>query len=960
MNHEVPVGLLRHEDSVMNILHLNIRSLENKVEEFELFVDTLSARIDVLCLTETWFRQGQECATIINGFMLAANYSRSSKRGGGVSVFVRESEFIKYKTRAEESVEGVFEVCVLDVLAPATSTIVTVYRAPDPSNLNDFFCRMDELLERLSSGGRRVIVCGDWNVNILDKKQETRVNEMAGPLGFDILDYSVTRLTATSKTALDFVIANCKEIVFKENIDPGLSDHSAQIFAIPFNSNKLEGQSKLVSKHLRRFNNTESFIEDLKKTSWESVYEEGDTNTKFGSFLNIFLRIFELHFPKKTNHTEKSTTGIYKGWISEEIKADCRKKRELYLHIKAGAPSNCLVEYNNVKRALRLRISKAKKEYHAKIIQKSTNKQAATWKIVRSLSRSSTIKKAEQITLKVGDNLITDPEKVATTFNTFYATIAESVVDYTHDTTDDCLKKLKAMTSGAITDFNFSHVHPHEVFKVIQLLKPSLSSGWDDVPMTVLKACSKWIATPLAHIFNSSFETGVFPDRMKYATLRPIHKKGDKNVASNYRPVSVLIGFSKVHEKLALVRFQNHLDWNNILCEQQHGFRKGRSPMTAIFQLVNGVGQALDEKRKVGTIFCDLSKAFDTLDHSLLLKKLAFYGVNDVSFDWFMSYLTNRKQRVQLSDAAVSKWETVKHGVPQGSILGPVLFILYVNDLARTLADQGIVVQFADDTSVVIEASNTQELEIKMRKALKELGGWFTPNKMALNLGKTVSVGFSARGSQVLPGVPVEVADHSKFLGLTVDSQLKWHLHVANISKKLASTCFALRSLGRQCNIETLRTVYFAQFQSLVQYGVVFWGGTSASLPVCILQKRAIRYMLSLRRADSCRKAFKDLRILTISGLYILSIAMFVFDNIDLFKQRNQVHGHFTRGEAKLHIKRHRLAVMDHDLLSQGSKVINKLPSEIVGMSNRSIFKQSLKSFLIDKVLYTTEEFFNM
>jgi Reverse transcriptase (RNA-dependent DNA polymerase) len=202
---------------------------------------------------------------------------------------------------------------------------------------------------------------------------------------------------------------------------------------------------------------------------------------------------------------------------------------------------------------------------------------------------------------------------------------------------------------------------------------------------------------------------------MKYAVVRPLFKKGDRADRKIYRPVSLLTSFSKVLEKLALMSLQRFLEGKEILCDQQHGFRKNRSTATAMPQLVNAVGQAMERKTMVAAILCDLSKAFDTMDHTLLVEKVIRFGADGVAADWVASYLANRKQRVQLENGVgMSEWAPINQGVQQGSILGPALFNIYVNDLASSLSAYGTKVQFSDDTTIVVEAENAYELGSKV------------------------------------------------------------------------------------------------------------------------------------------------------------------------------------------------------------------------------------------------------
>jgi hypothetical protein len=288
----------------------------------------------------------------------------------------------------------------------------------------------------------------------------------------------------------------------------------------------------------------------------------------------------------------------------------------------------------------------------------------------------------------------------------------------------------------------------------------------------------------------------------------------------------------------------------------------------------------------VGSIFFYLEKAFDSVNHSFLIKKLPYYGITGKAKLLIESYLSNRYQRVLLENSitysnAVSEWTRVKHGVPQDSVLGPLLFLLYVNDLPTAVPSMTIPILFADDTSIIITCPNTIELRRAIWASLHQLTKWFQENSLSLNVSKTYFLQFYTKNQKnfetsiALDGKFITKANHITFLGLTIDNSMSWKTHVDAILPKLSSACFAIRAVKPHVSHQTLKAIYYAYFHAIMSYGVIFWGQSSDSL----LQKRAIRTTMGCGGRDSCRKLFAELGIPTLPSQYIFCLHLFVVKN---------------------------------------------------------------------------------
>ena len=299
------------------------------------------------------------------------------------------------------------------------------------------------------------------------------------------------------------------------------------------------------------------------------------------------------------------------------------------------------------------------------------------------------------------------------------------------------------------------------------------------------------IVKPFTYICNMSFVQGVFPDQMKVAKVIPLFKSGQKNVFTNYRPVSLLPQFSKILEKLFDKRLDAFIDKYELLSNSQYGFRSNRSTSLALIELLEEITTSLDNKKNVIGVFIDLKKAFDTVNHKILLQKLEHYGIRGMLLNWFESYLTDRKQYVFYNGVS-SDLKTISCGVPQGSVLGPLLFLIYINDLPN-ISDKLQFFLFADDTNIYYESNDLKNLEKTVNEELKKLSLWLNLNRLALNISKTNFVIF--RSSQKVPNHSVTLLmnkkallqkDHVKYLGVLLDQHLSWKYHIKSVALKVS------------------------------------------------------------------------------------------------------------------------------------------------------------------------------
>ena len=430
---------------------------------------------------------------------------------------------------------------------------------------------------------------------------------------------------------------------------------------------------------------------------------------------------------------------------------------------------------------------------------------------------------------------IDDAKQIAEYFNSFFSSVGQrySVADSFRG---NVVNPLDYMSSVNVSDSLFLlPTSEKEIIETCMSMKSKSSSGHDGISNKLLKLIIHNIANPLCHIFNRSFLTGRFPDQYKIVKVIPIHKSEDKLNPNNYRPISLLSAISKVLEKLVYKRVISFIERHNLICPEQYGFLKGRSTEHAILDIIHKIAYAIETRKITLGVFLDLSKAFDTIPHHILIKKLARYGIRGVAGCWFNSYLSNRTQYVQ-TEKATSSCQTITFGVPQGSVLGPLLFLLYINDLPSISSIMNYLL-FADDTSGLFSAPTLDELFHTVNNELYNLSTWFAANKLTVNVSKTYSAIFLTRQKKKhvefcptshllkLNDLPIKNVNCVKFLGFQLDDNLTFKNHLNQTRVKLSQGIYALSQAAKIVSTRELKLLYSALILPYLNYGLLAWGG---------------------------------------------------------------------------------------------------------------------------------------
>ena len=523
-----------------------------------------------------------------------------------------------------------------------------------------------------------------------------------------------------------------------------------------------------------------------------------------------------------------------------------RKRDLLKKKAEQTKDQSCWDDFKTARNEVNNSTKYAKCKYFSDNLAASRKNPRKTWQLINELSSRQHMKKVIA-DIEIGDLKVSSASEMAEAFNCHFANIGHDLARDIPAT--DTVPESYLISTNAT--FSFKSCSSNEVRKLLEKLETKKSTGLDNLPPRMLKIAAGVLAPSLAFLFNQSISSGIVPTEWKLARVTSIFKKGKRQDVNNYRPISIIPAVAKVFEKIIYDQFFGYLNDNDLLVSCQSGFRSLHSTLTSLLEASNSWSVNIDNGLINGVIFIDLKKAFLTIDHKILLQKLASYGVDYRALKWFDSYLSDRQQKC-IVNGELSGSRAITCGVPQGSLIGPLLFLIYINDLPNCLT-KALPRMYADDTSISIAASSLSELELALNAELANLHEWLNVNKFSLNIAKTE---FMLTGSRQrlattidhsltvqIKGHEIDGVPHTKSLGVYIDQNLSWSKHVNETAKIVSSGIGALKRLRPFICEDTAILLYRALIEPYFDYCCPVWGGLSNELADKLqkLQNRAIR-----------------------------------------------------------------------------------------------------------------------
>ena len=698
------------------------------------------------------------------------------------------------------------------------------------------------------------------------------------------------------------------------NITTSISDHLPQFLFVPKINIKdlLPKQHNLYKRDTTNFKK-DDFILDLLEIDWIKTLQlnKNDPNFSFDQFYENVNNIIDMHLPLK-KVSKKELKQQFKPWITAGIRKSIKIRDQLFKKFITSKNHNKEIIQNEYKRYRNLivKLTRISQKNHYQLYFNNNLKNIRkTWDGIKSLINISNMKSMSPNSLYIDNKLNTNPVDIANSFNNYFSTIGSTLAGKIFPSKHDHLHYLKSSNPMSIF---LRPVSELEILNLVSSLNNSKASGPFSIPTDIFKMTKHIMAPVLTEIINLSFSTGLYPNNLKIAKVVPVFKnKGSNLFCNNFRPISLLSNINKVYEKLMYSRLYAFLNIHNCIYNLQFGFREKHSTTHALFSITETIREALDNNNFSCGIFIDLQKAFDTVNHEILLQKLNHYGIRGVANTWFKSYLSNRTQYVSINGFE-SKSKNISTGVPQGSVLGPLLFLIYINDLNVAIS-YSTVHHFADDTNLLITGKSLNSIKKRANIDLKLLCNWLKANKISLNSSKTEAILFRHPKKDInydlklkINGKRIYFTNSVKYLGIHLDQHLNWKYHIHELSTKLSRATGMLSKIRHYVPYNTLIDIYYAIFSSHMTYGCLIWGqtGNANRKKISMLQNRALKRLHFKPNEESIDPLYHLSGILKLNDYVTLQNFLFAYDHFhnllpislqNIFILVENTHEHNTR-----------------------------------------------------------------
>ena len=926
----------------MKIYHINCRGTLGKIEEIYQFIEENDP--DVLCISESKLDESMPDRSCEPPGFKIIRKDRSEKfkekynmtgLGGGVAILHKKGLKVEIFSKNKEESE---EILWVYVKGKKCFLIGVVYN----TNYCKLMCEkngesiFEKHVKEVSLMGCDSFILGDFNIDLKEKCSKTKkLVNLFENYDFSELIKATTRKDPVSgrESALDHVWTNSKHINSCGKVE-GVSDHEGIFvtFSIEKEKQKVE---KITIRNFKNFKE-ENFNEELKdkieKSNLNKLIETKNVNEATTELVTVIKTTLDIHAPLIQVIPKDKNEFI--PWYNDELRTKIKLKREFLKDSRTLGKDPFKERLKKITNTINYLKKFLKQKYILEELEKAGEDAKKLWKVLNFLiGKKNAPEKIEPEEL--------NQEKV-NKYNKYFANIGLEIqkelnIDFNYEN-----NKLHNFPP-----FKFEDENEKDIEKIIDSIKKEVATGPDSIPCKIIKQTKTIISPYITKIINLSYNTKQFPDVLKKAIIKPIYKKDDKNDISNYRPISILTVISKVFERAALNQLLKYFEKYSLISVLQHAYQKNRGTVTCLFELLNEVYELIDEKNKVAIVSLDLSKAFDSINHTLLLKKLESFNLNTDSVEYIKSYLNNRTQ-VSNFGKYTSSEEKIMSGVPQGSILGPFLFLCFVNDLPNVFDNICKFQAYADDTQLLVFDKDLDKLKEKVEKVLNVAQNWYNKNGMKNNSSKSEILIISTKKTDKIKINVLEEGKQKivkskrsiKVLGVHIDKTLSWSKQIGVVKKNATNIIRKIHRINKFLPLKLKMILYNTLIVPIFNYADIIWGGCSKtqSRRLQVSQNFAARSILGKSKYDSGKEALKELKLLNLENRRVVHESVFAHKGlseklpISIQNRYNKYKSKMNTRKSKykkLNIPQHNLAKFKKSPIYRTISSWNKAPKDL-------------------------------
>lgn len=824
---EINKNLLSHP---LSLIYMNIRSLRLNFNTFLVSIAKIINKIKIIILVETNISNNENNIYSIKGFY--SIFVNREGKGGGVAIYIKENlnySQISLETKSFESIQTDININNKNI------SLLSIYRPPD-KKVSEFIKELEIIISKINNK-QEIIIVGDINIDINKQNKTTATYlDMLTSNGMQPMINECTREdpNKNTRTCIDHLFAKCNNTNDNAKIiTTTISDHYALFFC-----SNIKQTNQVRPNHNNEGPKLNNLLvnKKIKEVNWNSVIKPCDNaNEIFNKIHAILSDIYKNSY--KTTKLSKKRSPF--PWINEEIIKYCDKRDELRKKYKNN--KNIEKEYKTFRNFVNKKITYARNNHYRQKFIENRSDLRLTWQLINEIigKKSNNI---DDFIVKSFNN-----ENISNIANNFAKNFSDNVNNIVHNCDILTLQTVQPTIQNSIY---LDPTNESEIENILKNINVKKGAGIDLIRPKDLKTHFKIFTPILTTLINKSLESSTVPDLLKTSIIRPIYKNGLTTNYNNYRPIAILPAIEKVLEEVVVKRLTNFLSKYKIINKNQFGFQKGKSINKLLGHFSHHINESLSKNEHCLVLYIDFSKAFDTLSHAKLIEILEKYGIRGNTLNWFKNYLELRTYHVKINNI-LSYTTTSQYGVPQGSKLGPILYVLYANEMLRNLQNS-TTFAYADDTAIIVSHKNINIATKTMQHQLNNATKWCHDNGLIINATKTKLMHIKARhlldspiklifhnteclhqqtlntnASNETCNTVIELVQSYKYLGVYVDSNFKWKTHIENVRTKLRKSSYMLYHLSNCAPYSVLRQAYFSLAESYLRHGITAWGSAT-------------------------------------------------------------------------------------------------------------------------------------